>query len=132
MTPTQRVIGSNSGAEQRRCVGVIQSVRYSHERFSRRDHVFLVASVVADTRNLQVAAVIKVSAPAFATRPVMAAVPADTYTLAFLAVGNNGADFINDARHFVPGNAGILNSRPQAFFRERVTVADTTGLHFDP
>jgi hypothetical protein len=36
----------------------------------------------------------------------MAAVPTDPHTLSFLAFGNKGADFIDDARHFVPGNAG--------------------------
>jgi hypothetical protein len=32
----------------------------------------------------------------------------------------------------VSWNAGILNSGPQAFFREHVTVAHTASLHFDP
>ena len=39
--------------------------------------------------------------------------------------------FIDDARDFMSGNTGILNSWPSAFFREHVTVADTAGLHFD-
>src|ERR1700726_3066784 len=33
--------------------------------------------------------------------------------------------------HFMSWNAGILNAGPSAFFREHVTVADTTGLHLD-
>src|SRR5215469_1802041 len=37
-----------------------------------------------------------------------------------------------DAHHFMSGNARILNSGPGAFFREHVTVANTTGLHLDP
>jgi hypothetical protein len=61
----------------------------------------------------------------------MAAVPADADTLSLLPRGNPGAHFINDACDFVSRNARILNARPQAFFREHVTVANTTGLYLD-
>ena len=42
-----------------------------------------------------------------------------------------GTHFIDDARDFVSWNAWILNSGAGAFFREYVTVANTTGLHPD-
>jgi hypothetical protein len=59
-------------------------------------------------------------------------VPTDTDTLASFPLGNVGARFIDDARHSMSWNAGILNSGPQPFFREHITVADAAGLHFDP
>ena len=58
--------------------------------------------------------------------------PADTDALPLLPRGNAGSYFIDDACDFVPGNAGILNSRPGTFFREHVTVANTTSLYLDP
>jgi hypothetical protein len=61
----------------------------------------------------------------------MAAVPADANALALLPAGNTGTQFIDDAGDFMPWNTGILNSWPSAFFREHVTVTDTTSLHFD-
>ena len=92
----------------------------------------LVSAVIADARNFQVPAIAKISAPALATRVVLAAVPADTDALSLLPLGNTGAHFIDDACHFMSWNAGILNAGPRAFFREHVTVANTTGLHLDP
>jgi hypothetical protein len=80
---------------------------------------------------LQVAAVIKISAPAFATGPIMAAVPTDADALTFLPRGNAGTQFVDDARHFVPRNARILNSGPQAFFRQHVAVANPAGLNLE-
>jgi hypothetical protein len=61
----------------------------------------------------------------------MTAVPADADALSDCPLGNTGAHFIDDARDFVSWNAGILNSGPQAVFREHIAVADTTGLHLD-
>jgi len=73
----------------------------------------------------------KISAPAFATRVVLAAVPTDTDALSPVPLGDAVAQFIDDARHFVSWNARVLNSGPRALFREHVTVADATGFHLD-
>jgi hypothetical protein len=91
----------------------------------------LVSTVIADARNFQIPAIAKISAPALATRVVLAAVPADTDALPFLPLGNTTAQFIDDACDFMSWNAGILNAGPQAFFRERVTAANTAGLNLD-
>jgi hypothetical protein len=91
----------------------------------------LVSAVIADARNLLIPAVAKISAAALQARAVVAAVPADTDALAFLPLGNASAQFIDNARHFMPWNTGILNSGQIAFFREHITVANTTGLHLD-
>jgi len=57
--------------------------------------------------------------------------PADSDALSFLPRGNAVAYFIDDAGDFVAGNAWILNAGPLPFFREHVTVADTTGLNLN-
>src|SRR5438876_7819905 len=43
--------------------------------------------------------------------------------------GNTSTHFIDDACDFMSWNAGILNSRPKPFFREHITVANTTSLY---
>src|SRR2546425_511647 len=68
---------------------------------------------------------------ALATGAVTAAVPADADSLPLLPRGNAGPHFIDDACHFMSGNARILNSWPESFFREHVAVADATGLHLN-
>jgi hypothetical protein len=92
----------------------------------------LVSAVIADARDFQIPAIAKISAPTLPTRAVLAAVPANTDTLPLLPLGNTGTHFIDDACDFVSWNAWILNSGPGAFFREHVTMANTTNLHFDP
>jgi hypothetical protein len=57
--------------------------------------------------------------------------PADTNPLPLLPSGNTGPKFVDDACDFVSWNTGILNSGPVAFFREDVTVANTTSLNLD-
>ena len=61
----------------------------------------------------------------------MTAVPTHADTLALLPLGNTVTDFVDDAGHFMTGNARILDPGPVAFLGERVAVADTTGLYFD-
>ena len=46
--------------------------------------------------------------------------------MAFELARYNRVLFIDRARDFVSGHARILNSGPQAFFREDIAVADTT------
>src|SRR5260370_41279087 len=57
--------------------------------------------------------------------------PTDTDALSLFPHGNTGTQFIDDARDFVPWNAGILNSGPGAFLRQHVAVANTAGVHLD-
>src|SRR5262249_3851215 len=94
-------------------------------------HVLLVSAVIGDSWNLQIPTIPKISTPARGTGAVMAAVPADPHALTLLPRGNTSADFIDDARHFMSGNAGILNAGPGAFFREHVTAANATRLHLN-
>src|SRR5206468_667422 len=125
------VVGGNSGVEQGRGFDVTEAIRDRHQSFHWGQHVFLISAVIADAGDLHAPAIAKISAPAFAAGIVVAAVPADAHTLTFLPGRNSSAHFINHARHFVSGNARILNSRPQAFFDEHVAVADATGLYLN-
>src|SRR5579864_3521363 len=130
-TVPERIVGGNAGAEQGCGFDITESLGHWHQCLYRRHHVLLVPSVIADAANFHVAAIAKISAPALPTCVVLAAVPTDTDALPFLPRRHIGAHFIDDARHFVSRNAGILNPGPQAIFREHVTVADATSLHFD-
>jgi hypothetical protein len=58
-------------------------------------------------------------------------VPANSHSLSQIPAGNGVAQGIDDADDFVPWNAGILNSGEMAALRERVTMANSAGLHFD-
>jgi hypothetical protein len=92
----------------------------------------LVPTVIADARNFQIPAIAKISAPARETRAVVTAMPANPDTLPFLPPRNTGTDFIDYAGHFMSGDAGVLNPRPDALFRKRITMANPTGFHLDP
>src|SRR5271169_4559963 len=127
----QRVKGCDSGTQQRSRFGIAECVGYRRQRFDGSDHVLLVSTVVADARNLRVTAVQDASAPAFGTCVVLPAMPADADTLSLLPSGDPGAQFIDDACHFVPRNPRILNARPEAFFYKYVAVADAARLHLD-
>jgi hypothetical protein len=91
----------------------------------------LVPAVITYARNFQVLAIAKISAPARETCVVLAAVPANADALPPFARRNTRTYFIYDARDLMAWDAGVLNPWPRAFFRERVTVANTTGLHLD-
>jgi hypothetical protein len=57
--------------------------------------------------------------------------PAHADALSLLPVGYTVTQFVDEADDFVPRDAGILNSRPTAIFRECVTVTDAAGLDLD-
>jgi hypothetical protein len=128
----QRVIHSDSGAEQRRGVGGGEFVGDGGDRLGGRNHVFLVTTVEADGCDLFILAIDEIATPAGITSEVVAAVPSDAYALAGLPVGDIGADSVDVASDFVSGNARILNAGPIAFFHKRVAVADTAGFDFNP
>jgi hypothetical protein len=73
----------------------------------------------------------KVATTALPAGVIVAPMPADANTLSLFPRGNAVADLINDAHDFVPGNAWILNSGPQAFLREHIAVTHATGLNFN-
>jgi hypothetical protein len=57
--------------------------------------------------------------------------PAHSYSLSLLPRGDAGAHFVNHARHLVPRHTRIRYTRPPAFLRQHITVANSASLHLD-
>jgi len=55
-------------------------------------------------------------------------VVADPRALPLSPLLNTGAQFIDHTDNFVPRNARILNSRPEALFRKHIATADATSV----
>src|SRR5262249_50754443 len=108
-----------------------KTIGYGRQCFYRRDHILLIATIVADASDFHVLAIAKISAAAGETGAIVTAVPAYANALADRPAGNTRAELVDESRDFVAGNAGILNSWPPAFFGKYITVADTAGLHFN-
>jgi hypothetical protein len=81
----------------------------------RSQHVLLIAAVITEARILLIAAESKISAPALGASAVMAAMPANADTLAFLPISHSSPQRIHHAGHFMAGNARIDDSWPTAF-----------------
>src|SRR5579885_1463253 len=98
---------------------------------STGEHVLLVAPVVADSADLEVAAIAKVAATAFRTGVVLSAVPTNTDTLSLTPARNAGPQGIDHPGHFMTGNSGVADARPVTFLDQHVAVAYPAGLHLD-
>jgi hypothetical protein len=59
----------------------------------------------------------------------MLSMPSNAHPLALFPTGNARAKFVNNACDLVSGDAGELYTRPPAFFRKRVTMTNSAGLH---
>src|SRR6185369_2758707 len=66
------------------------------------------------------------------TVTAIAAEPTDSDTLPGLPARNRGSDGIDESGDLVPGNTRIRDSRPMAFFGERIAVAQAASLNLDP
>src|SRR5580700_2036874 len=131
-TMTQGVKRGNPGTHEWRGLSHIERFRHPHQRFHRRDHVFLIAAIVAVAANLRVRAVHKVPATAGKTSAVLPAVPADSNPLTFLPFLHARAHLVDHAGHFVSWDARIGNAGEKAFLSNHVTVTDSTSLDADP
>lgn len=94
----QSVVGCDSRTQQRCRFGIAQCVGYRCQRLDRSHHIFLISTVVVDTRNLHVLTVSKVSATAFPASVVVTSVSANPDTLPRLPDRNSGYHFVNDTR----------------------------------
>src|SRR6202171_1296498 len=129
---SQRVERGNASAHQRRSFGCVERFRHLRQSFHWRDHVFLIAAVVADSANLHVCAVHEISASARKTGAVLPTVPADSNPLACLPFLHAHAQFVDHASYFVSGDARVRNAGEKTFLRHHIAVTDTTGLHLNP
>src|SRR6476469_5013237 len=102
----KRVEGRDACAQKRRRIDVGQIVGDARERLCGRNHVFRVAAVVRDARNLAVLAGDEVAAPTRLTGEVASSEPADTDSIPGLPGGGAVADGIHDARDLVAGRSG--------------------------
>src|SRR6185437_9908302 len=127
----QRVVGRDAGAKKGCRLSGAQAPGYGGQRLHGSDHVFLIAAVVADARDLEVAAVAEVPPPALWTGVVMAAMPTDSNTLPRAPAGDTCPQRIDHARHLVSRHARIADTGPVAFLGQHVAVADPAGLHPD-
>jgi hypothetical protein len=121
----------DAGTEQRRGFGGWQLVWDGGDRLGGCEHVFLVAAVVTDARNLFVLAVDEIAAAAGIAGEIVTTVPSYSDALAGLPVRNVAADSVDAAGDFMSGNAWILDSGPIAFLYQLVTVADAAGFDFN-
>src|SRR5438128_8925915 len=127
----QCVKGRDTGAKQRARLRCVEAVRNCCETLGWSEHIFLVTAVKMDARDSFVRAGDKVAFPACRASKVMAAVPADADSLAFLPVRDTRAGFVNNACNFVAGHARILDARKNAVFRQMVAETNSAGLHLD-
>jgi hypothetical protein len=127
----QRVVDSNSGAEQRRGFGRRQIIRHQSHRFCRDHHVFGVTSIKADASDLSELAKNEITTAARVALKAVPAVPSHAYPLTGLPQGNVCANRIDASGNLVARHSRILNSRPETFFDELVAVAQAAGFHLD-
>ena len=92
---------------------------YLRRSIHRRDYVFLIAAVVADSANLHVCAVHEVSASARKTGAVLPTVPADSNPLAFPPFLHARAHFVDHVGYFGSGDARVSATRDSASSAER-------------
>jgi hypothetical protein len=127
----QRVVGGDSGAQQRGSLVCGQFLRHQGHRFGGRDHVLRVASIEVNAGDLLVIAQDEVAPAARFADEVMAAVPAHAHALADFPVGHVRAEGVHATGNLVSRNAGILQPGPMTVLDQDVTVADAAGFHFD-
>src|SRR6202022_1479519 len=127
----ERVVGGDSGAEQRRGFGGVQILGNARGGFVRDDDVLGVAAVVADAGDLLAFAVDEEALAAGVADEAMAAVPADAYPVALLPLGHVGADFLDPAGDLVARHARRRGAWIGAELHERVAVTDSACLYLD-
>src|SRR5690348_4852180 len=128
----QGIEGSNSSAEQRSRFRGIQIGRNSRYRFMPRQHVFLISTVASEPRDRFIAASNKVPAAAGVADKIVSAMPAGSHSIAFLPFRYSLAHFVDDAGNFMPRNARVRDSRPEAVLQEVVAETNAAGMYFDP
>src|ERR1700681_2843129 len=127
----QRVEYGDSSAHEWGRLGGGQIVGHRGDGFCLRNHVFGIASIEVDGGDLFELAEDEVSAAARVALEAVSAVPSHADPLTRFPQSHVRTDGINASGNFMAWYPGILNSRPESFFHQRVTVADTASLDFD-
>src|SRR5262245_5190566 len=113
----KRVEGGDTRAHQRSRVHGRKPLRDQRQRSGGSDHVFGVAAVVHDARNLKGdLAGDEVSATARIAAPAVSAVPANSDPLARRPPGDVHADRVDYSGDLMSRNPRVLDARPGSFF----------------
>src|SRR5258708_24673299 len=129
---TQSVEGGKSRAHQRSGFSVAERFGHACQRFDRRHHEFLIASVVADSANLHVRAVREISPSACDTGSVLPAMPAYTDALPRLPFLHALPGLVDHAGNLMPRHARIRNAGKEAFLCNDITVTDAACFNANP
>ena len=126
------VEGGDAGAEERRGLHRVQGLRYVRQGRGERQHVGGVAAVAGDACDVvNVLAGEGVAPPAMATVAARTAEPAHPDPRAHVPTFHVRTHGVDDADHFMAGNAWIAEPRHVTFDDEGVTMADPAGVYTD-
>jgi hypothetical protein len=128
---TQRIVCGDSGAEKRGGFGGIERIGHRGESFDGGDHVFGVATVEMKAGDFLLGAIREIAAAAKKAGVVLPAVPADSYALTLLPIGDSRAELGDYTGNFVAGTARVGQTGPESVLDEVVAEANAAGLHAD-
>jgi len=92
----------------------------------------LISTVITNSADLEILAIAKISAAAFAACAIVSSVPPDAGALSFSPRGNARAEFMDNTGDLVSGYTRISNPRQETFLGQDVTMANSARLHLDP
>src|SRR5580704_3078146 len=128
----ERIEGRDTGAHQRRGLFGPQRVGNMCEGLDRRNHVWSVAAVVADSGDLEKAAIYKIAAPARIASKAVSTVPSDADSIANFPFTHFFADSLEQPGNLVSRRSRIGDSRPRSILRKRIAMTDSARLNLNP
>src|SRR5262249_39036866 len=128
---TQRVEGGDARAHQRARVDRAELVWNESEAFVGDHKVVLIAAIHRDAGDQLVGTGHKAATPAPLAVTAIAAEPADADALPGFPFRNLGSNSVDHSGDLMSGNPRIGNSRPVAFFCQRIAVTQAASLNFD-
>src|SRR5436305_10340374 len=126
---TERVVGGDASAQQRRRVLGRQIVRHRRHRAGLDEHVVGVAAVHRNPGDLHVLAVDQVAAAAPLAIAAVAAEPAHAYALADLPALDSFAERRYLTRDLVARDNWMRDTGITALLGQHIAVTDTAGVN---
>src|SRR5262249_12015183 len=102
---TEGVEGGYTGAEQRAGFGGVRAIGNQRHGFEGGDHVLLIAAVVMNPGNFEIEAGGELAAATIDAPSALPAVPTNADALAFVPMGDAGADFVDNTGDFMSWRA---------------------------
>lgn len=126
------VESGHTGAEQRARFNRVEAIGDAGDGTEWSNDIVGIAPIEMNPRNQHILAGHEVAATTRLAMAAIAAEPADANTIAHLPFGRGGiSESVNDARDFVAGNSGKLDTRPDAFDGDDIAVTDAAGIDPD-